>query len=419
MPDGEWNQASAGAVVGGMQSTPSLNVLAQRAGNHFERRFGRTPRWLVAAPGRVNLIGEHTDYNDGFVLPMAIDRYVVLAADRAPGDNPRVDLFSAALNQQQTWRPTDCQKGGLKSWSRYVAGVLCLVWERNLRFGALDVLIASNLPLAGGLSSSAALEVATATLAETVSGLTLDPVDKALLCQQAEHDYAGVPCGIMDQFAVVFGQTDHLLLLDCRSGETKRVPLTDPEIQVLIINTNVPRQLRGGEYAARRSQCAVAAKRLGVASLRDARWDHLQEQDGALTQLLCQRVRHVISENERTVRAAERMAASDWAEVGALMYQSHASLREDFHVSCPELDLLVDLLQQQGRQEGSVIGARMTGGGFGGCVVALVRQTGLARLGRQIRQQYYEQTGLRPSLFTTRPARGAHVLRSELPGIRE
>ncbi len=419
MPDGEWNALSAGTGEEGRESSPSLAVLAQQAENHFERHFGRPPRWLVASPGRVNLIGEHTDYNDGFALPMAIERYVVLAADQAPGGTPRIDLFSAALNQQQTWCPTEPQKDGLEPWSRYVDGVLRLVSERNLRFGALDVLIASNLPLGGGLSSSAALEVATATLAEAVSGHTLDPVDKALLCQQAEHDYAGVPCGIMDQFAVVFGQQDHLLLLDCRSGETKLVPLTDPEIRVLIIDTNVARQLSGGEYAARRSECAAAAKHLAVASLREARWDHLREQDDALSHRLYQRVRHVISENERTVRAAERMSAGDWDEVGALMYQSHASLRDDFHVSCPELDLLVELLQQQGRRDGSVIGARMTGGGFGGCVVALVWQTGMARLAQRIRQPYYEQTGLRPRLFTTRPARGAHVLRSELPRLGE
>ena len=391
----------------------SLEELVARVDRDFQQRFGRAPQWIAAAPGRVNLIGEHTDYNDGFVLPMAIQRYVVMAAApavRSAGQGD-VELASSAVDQPARFSVGAADFRQLAPWARYVYGVMVGCCEQELPTPALDVLIDSTVPLGGGLSSSAALEVATATLLEAIAGRKLDPIRKALLCQKAEHEYAGVPCGIMDQFTSVLGQASHLLLLDCRSTQVQMVPLTDPDVEVLIINTNVKHELTGGEYAQRRSQCEAAARTLGVPSLRDATLDLLAANDGALEPVLKRRARHVIGEIERTTAAAKGLAAGQWDVVGPLMYASHASLRDDYEVSCEELDLLVELARQHG-SGGAVIGSRMTGGGFGGCTVSLVRKDQLDRLAAAIDADYRRLTGIAPSLFTTRPAQGAQIVRA-------
>jgi galactokinase len=389
-----------------------LTDLVQQTEQHFQQKFGRPPKWIVAAPGRVNLIGEHTDYNDGFVLPMAIEHYVVMAAcesDQVSKDGS-IRLHSTTVDQTESLAFDDCDVGQLAPWARYVYGVLVGCRQREMKCPALDVLIESTVPLGGGLSSSAALEVATATLVEAILGQSLERVEKALLCQKAEHDYAGVPCGIMDQFTSVMGQTDQLLLLDCRSTDIQMVPLNDPEIAVLIINTNVKHELTGGEYAERRSQCEAAAEKMGVPSLRDATLEMLGQNSEALEPVFYRRARHVIGEIGRTTEAAEGISAGDWARVGELMYLSHASLRDDYEVSCEELDLLVELARRHG-DSGAVIGSRMTGGGFGGCTVSLVRKDRLAPLATAIRDDYYKETGIMPTLFTTRPAQGAQIVR--------
>jgi len=389
-----------------------LDELVVRVKRDYQQRFGRAPQWLAAAPGRVNLIGEHTDYNEGFVLPMAIERYVVVAAAEVTGaaGEAEVGLHSCLLNQSER-----CQVGAsdfrkLAPWARYVYGVMVGCGEQGLAPPALEVLIDSTVPLGGGLSSSAALEVATATLLEAVTGKSLDPIRKALLCQKAEHHYAGMPCGIMDQFTSVLGQASHLLLLDCRSTEVQLVPLADPDVEVLIINTNVKHELTGSEYPLRRSQCETAARTMGVRSLRDASPALLAEFSASLDPVLQCRARHVIGEIERTEMAAQCLAAGQWARLGELMYASHASLRDDYEVSCQELDLLVELAQKHGAG-GKVIGSRMTGGGFGGCTVSLVRKNHLEAVAAAIGTDYRQQTGIAPSLFTTRPAQGAQIVR--------
>jgi galactokinase len=393
----------------------ALDELTCRVEGEFRRRFGRAPQWLAAAPGRVNLIGEHTDYNDGFVLPMAIERYVVMAAAPAGesgGDGDKsIRLHSSAVSQHEHFTVGDSDFRQLAPWARYVYGVLVGCRERGMDWPTLDVWIDSTVPLGGGLSSSAALEVATATLLEAVSGSRLDPIAKALLCQQAEHEYAGVPCGIMDQFTSVLGQAGHLLLLDCRSTEVRMVPLADPDIEVLIVNSNVKHELTGGEYAQRRSQCEAAARALGVASLRDATLEMLTEHGAALEPVWQRRARHVIGEIERTMAAAECLNRGQWSELGRLMYASHASLRDDYEVSCEELDVLVELAQQHGG-DGAVIGSRMTGGGFGGCTVSLVRKAHLDRVASAIAADYQRLTGIAPTMFTTRPAQGAQILQA-------
>jgi galactokinase len=275
--------------------------------------------------------------------------------------------------------------------------------------GAFQAVIESSVPIGGGLSSSAALEVGTATLMEVITGTTLDPVDKALLCQKAEHEFAGVPCGIMDQFASVMGQADHAMLLDCRSREIEQIPFADPNITVLIVNTNVKHELSGGEYAERRAQCEAAARKLGVPSLRDATLSQLESQHDKLDPVEFRRARHAISEIERTTEAAAAVKTGDWPRVGRLMYASHDSLRYDYEVSCRELDLLVDLARNVGPSAG-VIGSRMTGGGFGGCTVSLVETAKVDAIAPHLVHSYRTATGIEPTILSSRPVRGAHVV---------
>jgi galactokinase len=393
------------------QAAMTLHELGQYTAQEFARVCGRLPRWIAAAPGRVNVIGEHTDYNDGFVLPMAIERYTVIAAAPATNGATKIQLRSTAgkrpvsLDLSQPLKPAP--KG---AWWNYPVGVIAGFLDRGVKPGGFDALIHSTVPLSGGLSSSAALEVATATLLEAITGQKLDPVDKALLCQKAEHDYAGMPCGIMDQFISVMAKENHLLLLDCRSRRPELVPMTDASMSLLIVNTNVKHKLTGGEYAKRRAQCEQAARTLGVTSLRDATAEMLEQVDGKLEDVVRGRARHVISEIERTLHAAEGVRVSNWPTVGQLMYASHSSLRDDYEVSCPELDAVVEIAQDIGRN-GGVEGCRMTGGGFGGCAVALVRTDAVTAVSERIASEYERRTRIKPALFVSRPAAGARVLK--------
>ena len=390
----------------------NLKELTAHAAAEFQKKYGRPPRWLVAAPGRVNLIGEHTDYNDGFVFPMAIERYTVIAADRPAKDTKQIQLRSthggqpATIDLAQPLKPFP--KG---NWANYPAGVIAGFLACGLNPGGFDALIHSNVPLGGGLSSSAALEVATATLLEIITGKNLDPVEKALLCQKAEHDYAGMPCGIMDQFISVMGRENHVLLLDCRSRKPELVPMTDASVAVLIINTNVKHELTGSEYPTRRKQCEAAAKILGVPSLRDATADMLEQARGKMDKVVFRRARHVIGEIERTVHAAEGVRASNWPTVGQLMYASHASLRDDYEVSCKELDIVVDIAESIGLK-GGMIGCRMTGGGFGGCAVALVKSDAVEAISKKIAADYKKKTGIEATIFVSRPTAGATVIKA-------
>jgi len=390
----------------------TLKELADHTVQEFIKLYGRQPRWIVAAPGRVNLIGEHTDYNDGFVLPMAIERYTVIAADRPSRETNQIRLHSTLGDKSATMDLTKPLKPFPKgAWANYPAGVIAGFLAHGLNPGGFDALIHSTVPLGGGLSSSAALEVATATLLEIITGKKLDPVEKALLCQKAEHDFAGMPCGIMDQFISVMGRENRILLLDCRSRKPELVPMTDPSVAVLIINTNVKHELTGSEYPARRKQCETAAKILGVPSLRDATADALERVQGKMDEVVFRRARHVIGEIERTVHAAEGVRASNWPTVGQLMYASHRSLRDDYEVSCKELDAVVEIAESIG-VKGGVYGCRMTGGGFGGCAVALVKSDAVEAISKKITADYKKQTGIEPTIFVSRPAAGATVIKA-------
>ncbi len=387
-----------------MQPATSLDSLVRSAEAEFTLRFGRPPRWVAAAPGRVNLIGEHTDYNDGFVLPMAIDRYVVIAADKGPTKRPWMGrLFSMSLGQGATIPVEPPFAPGPDVRARYVQGVVAFCSP-----GPFEAVVASDLPLGGGLSSSAALEVAAATLFEAMTGARFPPLTKALLCQKAEHDFAGVPCGIMDQCTSVMGKEGALLLLDCRHRTVRLTPLADPEVIALIVNSNVKHELNDGGYAARRRQCEEAAHTLGVTALRDVNPDRLEAERGRLDDVHYRRARHVVTEIARTVEAAEALGRGDWPTVGRLMHASHASLRDDYQVSCEELDLLVELAADCD----GVIGSRMTGGGFGGCTISLVRRTVLDRVARDIEDGYLQKTGRNATAFATRPVDGARMVKA-------
>ena len=298
------------------------NELTAHITAEFQKHYGREPRWIVAAPGRVNVIGEHTDYNDGFVLPMAIERYAIMAA--APAAAPgAVNIYDAHFRETATIDVSAPVTKGEPKWSNYIRGVLAGFQQRGAKIPALDVAFMSTVPLGGGLSSSAALEVCTATLMEAATGKGIDPVEKALIAQTAEHEFAGVPCGIMDQFISALGREGHLLLLDCRTRKTELVPMNDPSVELLIVNTHVKHELGNGEYAERRAQCEAAAKVLGVSSLRDASPDQLEQAKQKLSEVVYRRARHVIGEIERTLHAAEGIRQSNWPTVGQLMYASH------------------------------------------------------------------------------------------------
>jgi galactokinase len=272
-----------------------------------------------------------------------------------------------------------------------------------------DAVIDSTLPYGGGLASSAALEVVAATLLEAATGQTLDPIEKALLCQRAEHEFALVPCGIMDQFTSVLARENHALLLDCRSRAAELVPFIDPAISVLIINTHVRHKLADGEYARRWDQCLMACEALNVRALRDASREQLEAARGRLDPLVFRRARHVITANERTLAAAAALRAGQWHEAGQLMYASHDSLRDDFDVSCRELDAVVEAARKVGEAAG-MFGCRMTGGGFGGCAVALIRSDAARLITRRLTEACETKFGTQLAIFSSRPAGGAQVI---------
>ncbi len=386
-----------------MDETALDNPL-RKALRRFEQRFERTARHAASAPGRVNLIGEHTDYNDGFVLPIAISRRTVIVADRAEGRRVRVasgaDEAPSAFDLDVGLAP------GKPSWANYIKGVLVGCLNAGFDPGGFDAQIESDVPVGAGLSSSAALEVAAATLVESLCAKQLVHQDKALLCQRAEHYFAGVPCGIMDQFISVMGREGCAMLLDCRSRRHRMVQLPSRDVAVVIADTDVSHDLATGEYARRQEQCRVASTALGVESLRDATIRQLDRPPCPLDPLSHRRARHVISENGRTQEAAEALAAGDWTRVGRLMNLSHASLRDDYEVSCRELDVLVDLAQSHD----AVFGSRMTGGGFGGATVSLARVDAVAEVMGALRSGYRRATGIEVAVFDTRAGGGAAIV---------
>lgn len=403
------------AITDPLLSSPGASLEAEavnRVKLGFAARYGKAPGVIVRAPGRVNLIGEHTDYNGGHVLPFATEAALIFGAARNGGRNLRV--YSASMAEEFTVSLDGSVPRGAPSWSNYLRGVAAGFQQRGITLPGLDVYLDATLPLGGGLSSSAALEVGFATVLEQLTGQNLGLETKALLCQKAEHDYAGMPCGIMDQFAVTFCQRGSLILLDCQTRKMEAVPMASASVSLLVVNSMVKHALSESQYAVRRQHCHEAAEILKVNTLCELSPEQLAAAEGKLTSLLFRRAKHVVHENARTLTAVQALRLGEWSKLGQLMYESHASLRDDYEVSCSELDTLVAIASVIGIA-GGVYGCRMTGGGFGGCVVALVKSDRVADVATQIREHYHSQTGHNAALLITRPADGVTVLSSEKP----
>lgn len=390
-----------------LQPNPNLSDLVSDAAAGLKQRFQAEAIITAAAPGRVNLIGEHIDYCDGFVMPFAIDRYIVIAGH--PNGSHEARIATAISEDIATIDLTELQQVSEPKWANYLRGVIRGFQDRGYTIPGFDAFILSSVPGGAGLSSSAALECATATFLEGLLGIHLDTREKALLCQKAEHDFAHVPCGIMDQFASAFGQPNHLVLIDCQSGEPEMVPFENPDLTVLISNTLVSHELSDGGYAARRKHTEDGLSILGKASWRDVVTADVQTHWEALGEPVNRRARHVVGEISRTISAAAALARNDFEALGPLMAASHDSLRDDFNVSCKELDILVEIARNIGRQ-GGVIGARMTGGGFGGSTVTLCESSKASEIAATLSAEYEKATGIQPQIFASRPAQGAHLI---------
>ncbi len=383
----------------------------EAVGRAFRERYGRAAR-LFRAPGRVNLIGEHTDYNGGFVLPMAIERATFVAA--APRPDRTVRAYSASLEEELSFdldRPGPRRRG---IWLDYVEGVAQALESRGVKLSGADLLIDSDVPAGAGLSSSAALEISVGLALARVSGREVDGVTLALAGQQAEHTYVGTLCGIMDQFVAALARAHHALLIDCRSLEAEPVPLDTTEAAFVVADTRVKHELSSSEYNVRRAECARGVELLqahlpDITQLRDVSVEDFERHKDTLPDPLRRRCRHIVTENERTLSAARALGAGDLASMGRLMYASHYSLRDDYEVSSPELDVLVELA----RDLPGVLGARMTGGGFGGSTVSLVRRESLGEFGRALAEGYERATGRRPAILVSEAGAGA----AELGGV--
>lgn len=388
-----------------LQANEPLTDLVADAKEHLRHVLKAEATTVAAAPGRVNLIGEHIDYCDGFVLPLAIERYIVIAAAPNSTSTARIgsvgqDVVDIDLSVPQVISEV--------KWSNYLRGVIKGFNDLGHEIPGFDAYIVSSVPSGGGLSSSAALECAMATLLEGLLGITLEVKEKALLAQKAEHDFAGVPCGIMDQFASAFGEEDQLVMIDCRSGEPEMVPFSNPDLSIIVANTCVSHDLSDGGYAARRKATEDGIALIGEESWRDATLEDVLLKEAEMGDVIFRRSRHVVGEIERTKDAVEAFKSGDFSNIGQLMADSHHSLRDDFEVSCRELDLMVEIAQSLP----GVLGARMTGGGFGGSTVTLCESKHAEEIAKILHERYQAETGITPVIFATRPARGAHVIES-------
>jgi galactokinase len=382
-------------------------TLAGQVLTHFAQLMGAAPDLAVGAPGRVNLIGEHTDYNDGFVLPAAIGLQSIVAVRRRSDSIVRLIAadFGDAVSEFDLAAPIAPDTA--QPWSNYIRGVAATMQSDGVEFRGLDMLVAGDIPQGSGLSSSASLSVASAM---AFGGLfapgRFDPTAIALIAQRAECDFVGMRCGNMDQLASAHGLAGHALLIDCRSLDVRPVALPHG-LAMLIVHSGIRRGLVDGAYNERRAQCERVAGHFGVAALRDVTPSALEAARGDLDPTAWRRARHVVTENERTLAAAKAMEAGDLILLGELMALSHASMREDFEITTPAIDRLVAELQ---RVIGGRGGARMTGGGFGGAVVALVEADAVAAVSAHVQATYHTPEGQRPAIMVERASAGASFL---------
>ncbi len=368
----------------------------------FKKQFNAAPTFTARAPGRVNLIGEHTDYNDGFVLPMAINRDVTFVG--APRTDGVVRIHSLNFEQSAQFALESIHKDDL-GWLNYVRGVADVLQKHGYELNGFDAVMHGDVPIASGLSSSAATELATIMAFKAVGGdhvRAINGVDAAKFAQQAENEFVGVNCGIMDQFISSLGKRDHALMIDCRSLAYELVPLPQGAT-VLVVDTKAPRTLAGSAYNARRAECEEGARRLGVKSLRDVSMSDFKLNQYSLPGLVMLRCAHVIMESKRVQDAVGAMKSGDLEQLGLLMNQSHESLRDLYEVSSKELDAVVEIAKAQ---EG-VYGARMTGAGFGGCAIALVDNAHVDAVAQVMANEYPQRTGRTPSIYPCVASDGA------------
>lgn len=351
----------------------------------------RKPVRHFQAPGRVNLIGEHTDYNDGFVFPCAINRHTI--ATVATRADRKLRLWSSSIQGSQQFDLNGPLEPA-RDWTDYVVGVAVELAAASISIPGADILIDGDVPLSAGLSSSASIEVAAALALLSVAGTSLPPAQVALLCQRAENRFVGAPCGIMDQFASCHGKAGHAVLIDCRTLETRNVPLPHG-FSLLVCNSMVKHSVGGGEYGERRAACEEASRILGVNALRDVSAASFAARSAELPETVRRRAKHVVMENDRVLHAVEVLQSGQHHLFGQMMFEAHASMRDDFEASCEEIDLLVDLAANtQG-----VLGARITGGGFGGCTVNLVQSEFAEQAAQQIASEYQRQTSIHPETY--------------------
>jgi len=371
----------------------------------FQRIFGAPPEVMVHAPGRVNLIGEHTDYNDGFVLPVAIDREITYVG--RPRTDRRVCVSSVDFHASVEFSLDGIQRDSQNTWSNFLRGVSKFLEADGHYLTGADIVFGGDVPREAGLSSSAAVEVGAVVFWKKLMGLTLEPIYIIKLARRTENDFVGVPCGIMDQFISALGRRDHALFLDCRDLTYRHVPLR-AGVKIVVCNSGVKRALAQSEYEVRLKQCRQAVARiagtgLAVESLRDVKPSDLDAGRGVLSDLLWRRAHHVVSENQRVLEAVQVLEGGDLERFGALMNASHDSLRDDYEVSSKELDVLVELA----RKQPGVLGARMTGAGFGGCTVNLVRADAAEAFAQAVRRGYQEALGLNAEVYICEASDGA------------
>jgi galactokinase len=385
-------------------TNPAVENRAPALEQRFVQLFGESPR-TYQAPGRVNLIGEHTDYNDGFVMPAAIGFYTRAAV--APRPDRKLAIHSENYSEQVEFDLDHLPATGMGHWSDYVVGVVKILLRSGKKLSGANLLVDGNVPQGAGLSSSASIEVAVGYALLDLGGpSTIDRTQLALLCQQAENEFVGARCGIMDQFIASHGKRGQALLLDCRSLESRQLPLPN-DAALAICNTMVKHSIAKGEYNQRRAECEAGVRFLSkhlpqVRALRDVKLEDLEAYGHELPEVIARRCRHVIGENARVLKAAAALERGDLQAFGNLMLESHRSLRDDFEVSCSELDLMVELA---GQVEG-VYGTRMTGGGFGGCTIALVQAGCVEAFQRTVREGYERSTGRKPEIYICAAADG-------------
>ena len=389
------------------------NVKARRANVRwrFAEIFGEEPAAVVRAPGRVNLIGEHTDYNDGYVLPVAIDRSVLVAA--SPRDDRQVVIHALDFGESVAFSLDNIEHAGYReaqAWSNYQRGVAYFLEKQGFKLPGLNAVIVGDVPVGSGLSSSAAIEVSLAYTWQVLAGFELSRVQLALLCQRAENEFVGINCGIMDQFVSALGQRDHALLIDCRSLDHQPVPLP-PGAAIIVADTMKRRGLVDSEYNARRRECEEGVHILQrylpqVQALRDVSTGQFVEYKRQLPENVRKRCRHIVYENERVLRSVAALQAGDLAAFGQLMNESHASLRDDYEVSCVALDIMAEAAWKVG----GVYGSRMTGAGFGGCTVSLATEEVIEDFRGQVAVDYEEATGIVPQIYVCRAEDGVSKL---------